>query len=92
MLHRKQFRRYIDEEDARSFVGALARESEWIDVKVQINACRDSKDDKFLEIAVSGQATQIITGDADLLMLDPFRGIRILSRRNSWLAKNLDSK
>ena len=35
VLNRKQFRRYIDEEDARSFVAALARESEWIDVNVQ---------------------------------------------------------
>jgi uncharacterized protein len=78
VLTRKQFRRYIDEEDARSFVAALARESEWIDVNVQVNACRDPKDNKFLELAVSGQATQLITGDADLLVLDPFQGIRIL--------------
>jgi putative PIN family toxin of toxin-antitoxin system len=79
VLHRKQFRRYVDEEDARSFVAALARESVWIDVNVQINTCRDPKDNKFLEVAVSGQATQLITGDADLLVLDPFQGIRILS-------------
>jgi putative PIN family toxin of toxin-antitoxin system len=79
VLHRKQFRRYVDEEDARSFVAALARESVWIDVNVQINSCRDPKDNKFLEVAVSGQATQLITGDADLLVLDPFQGIRILS-------------
>lgn len=49
VVHRKQFRRYIDEEDARSFVAALARESELIDVDVQIKTCRDPKDDKFLE-------------------------------------------
>ena len=79
VLHRKQFRRYINEEDARSFIAALARESEWIDVNVQIKTCRDPKDEKFLEVAVSGQATQLITGDADLLVLDPFQSIRILS-------------
>jgi uncharacterized protein len=75
----KQFRRYIDEEDARSFVAAVSRESEWIDVNVQIQACRDPKDNKFLEVAVSGKATHVITGDADLLVLNPFQGIRILS-------------
>jgi putative PIN family toxin of toxin-antitoxin system len=79
VLHRKQLRRYVEEEDARSFVAALARESVWIDVNVQINTCRDPKDNKFLEVAVSGQATQLITGDADLLVLDSFQGIRILS-------------
>jgi len=79
VLRRKHFRRYIDEEDVRSFIVALARDSEWIDVNIQINACRDPKDNKFLEVAVSGQATQLITGDADLLVLNPFQGIRIVS-------------
>lgn len=79
VLHRKQFRRYVDEEDARSFVAALARQSEWIDVNVQISACRDPKDDKFLDAAVSGRATHLITGDADLLVLNPFLGIQIIS-------------
>ncbi|MGC2743605.1 MAG: putative toxin-antitoxin system toxin component, PIN family [Candidatus Angelobacter sp.] len=51
---------------------------EWIDVNVQIKACRDPKDNKFLEVAVSGKATHLITGDSDLLVLDPFQGIRIL--------------
>lgn len=79
VLGRKQFRRYIDEEDTRTFVAALTREAEWVDVNVRITACRDSKDDKFLELGVSGQATFIVTGDSDLLALDPFRGIRIVS-------------
>jgi len=46
---------------------------------VEIRACRDPKDDKFLELAVSGQATHIVTGDADLLVLHPFPGIQIIS-------------
>jgi len=78
VLSRKRFRRYVDEEDARSFLAALAREAEWVDVELQIQACRDPKDDKFLELAVSGQGTHIVTGDADLLALNPFRGIEIL--------------
>ncbi len=41
-----------------------------------IRACRDARDDKFLELAVNGEASLIITGDADLLELDPFQGIR----------------
>jgi putative PIN family toxin of toxin-antitoxin system len=79
VLHRKEFRRYIDEEDIRRFLAALTREAEWIDVHAQIAACRDPKDDKFLSLAVSGQATHIVTGDADLLALHPFQGIPILS-------------
>jgi uncharacterized protein len=79
VLNRKGFRHYIDEEGIRKFVAALAREAEWIDVEVQITACRDPKDDKFLELAVTGRATHIVTGDSDLLALNPFRGIEIVS-------------
>jgi putative PIN family toxin of toxin-antitoxin system len=79
VLHRKQFRRYIDEEDVRRFLAALTREAEWVNAAVQITACRDPKDDKFLSLAVSGKATHIVTGDADLLALHPFQGIHILS-------------
>ena len=79
VLSRKRFRRYCDEEDIRSFLAALTREARWVDVDVQIRACRDPQDDKFLELAVSGLATHIVTGDADLLALNPFQGIPILS-------------
>jgi uncharacterized protein len=78
VLIRKRFRRYVDEEDVRSFLAALTREAEWVDVEARIQACRDPKDDKFLELAVSGQGTHIVTGDIDLLALNPFRGIEIL--------------
>jgi len=78
VLSRKRFRRYVDEEDVRCFLAALTREADWVDVGIQIQACRDPKDDKFLELAVSGQGTHIVTGDADLLALNPFRGIEIL--------------
>ena len=79
VLHRRQFRRYIDEEDIRRFLAALTQEAEWVNVDVQVAACRDPKDDKFLSLAVSGHATHIVTGDADLLVLHPYQGVQILS-------------
>jgi putative PIN family toxin of toxin-antitoxin system len=44
-----------------------------------IQACRDPKDDKFLEAAVAGKADAIVSGDGDLIDLHPFEGIEILS-------------
>ena len=44
-----------------------------------IRECRDPKDDKFLEVALNGRADVIITGDADLLGMQPWRGIDILA-------------
>jgi putative PIN family toxin of toxin-antitoxin system len=79
VLHRDKFRRYIDEQDVRRFLAALTREAVWINVDVEVTACRDPKDDKFLSLAVSGSATHLVTGDTDLLVLHPFRGIEIVS-------------
>ena len=72
VLSRKQFRRYVDEEDIRTFVAALKREAQWVNVNVRITACRDPQDDKFLEVAMSGHATHIVTGDSDLLARNPY--------------------
>ena len=48
------------------------------EIQEKIQACRDVKDDKFLELAVNGNADVIVTGDADLLVLNPFREIEII--------------
>ncbi len=51
------------------------------------NECQDPKDNKYLELALSGQAECIVTGDDDLLVLTPWRGIEILTVQE-FLAKN----
>ncbi len=79
VLSGKRVRQYVDEDDIRVFLAALTRQAEWIDVDTRIAVCRDPKDDKFLELAVSGKATHIVTGDSDLLALNPFQGIPVLS-------------
>lgn len=50
-----------------------------IPIPTPIRACRDPKDDKFLEVAVHGRADLIVTGDLDLLALHPFRGVEIVT-------------
>ena len=50
-----------------------------IEVTQVVTDCRDANDNKFLELALSGNADFIITGDADLLSLHPWRGVAILS-------------
>lgn len=79
VLRRPKFDRYLREEERLEFLAALVREAELVEVTASVTACRDPKDDKFLELAVSGRATHIITGDADLLSLHPFRGVAILT-------------
>jgi putative PIN family toxin of toxin-antitoxin system len=45
--------------------------------------CRDSDDDKILECAVLGNVDCIISGDSDLLSLEKFREISILTSSDS---------
>lgn len=59
-------------------MAGLLRLATPINVTEQIDTCRDPKDNKLLELAVSGKAHCLVTGDSDLLALNPFRGIPIL--------------
>jgi putative PIN family toxin of toxin-antitoxin system len=43
-----------------------------------VRDCRDPDDDKFLELALASRASVVVNGDPDLLVLDPWRGIRIV--------------
>lgn len=82
VLRRSKFDRYVQRKTREEFLRAFIKETVFIEVTETIHACRDPKDDKFLELAVSGSAFFIITGDEDLLVLNPFRGISILTPRN----------
>ncbi len=44
----------------------------------------DTKDNKFLELAMEGKADYIITGDQNLLVLNPFNDIKLLCRGTFW--------
>jgi putative PIN family toxin of toxin-antitoxin system len=47
-------------------------------------ACRDRDDDVVLATALAGECRAVITGDQDLLILDPFRGVRVLAPSAFW--------
>jgi putative PIN family toxin of toxin-antitoxin system len=57
----------------------LMASAELVVIAEQIAVCRDPTDDKFLELAASGGADLIVSGDADLLVLNPFRGVPIVT-------------
>ena len=63
----------------RDWLSELLAAAELVTITDRITACRDPKDDKFLELAVNGHADLIVSGDADLLALNPFRGIPIVT-------------
>lgn len=76
---RPKFDAYMSVAERRQFLVLLMRIAERVTVLHPVQACRDPKDDRLLEVAVNGAAACVITGDADLLALAPFRGIPILT-------------
>ncbi len=88
VLSREKFDRYVAREKRDEFLVALVRELRLIEVDQEIRECRDPRDDKYLELAVCGNANCIVSGDGHLLEMDPFKGIRILKPADfvTWLS------
>jgi putative PIN family toxin of toxin-antitoxin system len=78
-LNRSKFDKYITIERRLSEINAYERTGQLIRVLTKVSVCRDPKDNKFLELAIETGAACIITGDKDLLVLNPFRNIPILT-------------
>lgn len=78
VLRREKFDRYVSRKRREELLKALIQEAVLVEATERIEACRDPKDDIYLELAISGQADFIVSGDEDLLVLTPFRGIEVL--------------
>ena len=79
VLSRPKFERYVSQPKRERFLLSLVQKSTLIEIQEKIEECRDPKDNKFLELAIDGKATEIVSGDQDLLILHPFRGIPIVT-------------
>ena len=78
VLGRKKFDAYVSIQDRKEFLRMLGRIVEMISILHAVHDCRDVRDNRILEVAVNGQAKVIVTGDEDLLVLNPFRDIPIM--------------
>ena len=79
VIMRPKFARYFDEERRSRFLFVMAQVSEVVAVKTRVTECSDPKDNKFLELAVDANARCVVSGDAHLLGMHPFRGIAIVT-------------
>ena len=82
VLFRPKFDRYIGRKEREEFLNLLVAVAELIPIVQVVRECCDPKDDKFLEVALNGRADVIITGDGDLLAMNPWRGIAIVSPKD----------
>lgn len=78
VIDSSKFRAVFSENDVANLIAILKMKGLWLEPRIKINDCRDSNDDFILELAVSGSADYIVTGDKDLQALNPYRGIKII--------------
>lgn len=81
VVQRDKFKKFLekrlDERDA--FISDLRESSIFIEPTYVVTDCRDPKDNKFLEVALSCQAILLVSGDKDLRDLSPYQGIEVLT-------------
>jgi putative PIN family toxin of toxin-antitoxin system len=78
-LLQSKFDRYVTRIARQLFLEKFETFCETVIVSTTIDACRDNKDNKFLELSVDGKADFIVTGDKDLLVLNPFKKVQIIT-------------
>ena len=79
VLSREKFDRYVSLQDREEFLRRLLQVTTMVSVLSEITDCRDPKDNRFLALGLDSESDCIVSGDADLLALNPWRGIEIVS-------------
>jgi putative PIN family toxin of toxin-antitoxin system len=78
VLSRPKFARILTNDRRCELLELLAAAALWVDPTAKVEDCRDAKDNRYLELALTARATAIVSLDEDLLVLDPWRGVRML--------------
>ena len=79
VLGRPRFARYLSQGRGERVMDLVASAAARFAPSVAVQDCRDAKDNKYLELALAAGATTIVSSDGDLLVLDPWRGIRVVT-------------
>ena len=78
VLARPKFARVLTDDRRREILELLSAAALWVEPRETVWDCRDSKDNRYLELALAAKATVIVSGDADLLVLHPWRGVQVM--------------
>ena len=79
VLSRDYLARWRSLEERANFLRIYREACLLVDEITPVKACRDPKDDKFLALCQSGEATVLISSDRDLLDMMDFGGTPIVS-------------
>jgi len=85
VLMRSKFDRYVSRQSREALLKTWWKSAVILSEtapRETVRECGDPDDDKFLELALATDARAIVTGDPDLLVLDPWRSIRIVELKS----------
>jgi len=78
-VNRPRFRGIFSKEDVKDLFVLIEERAIKVRPAKKVYDCRDPKDNIVLECALVGKAHYIVTGDKDLLVLHPYRGIEVIT-------------
>jgi putative PIN family toxin of toxin-antitoxin system len=78
VLYRPGLARFIEPELRADLLGQIRAGATVVRPTVTVTDCRNPKDNKYLELALAAKAATIVSSEEDLLVLHPWRGVRIL--------------
>ena len=82
VLMRDKFDRYVSPQSRKELLEVWRTSAFFVPssvIREAVSDCRDASDNEFSELALATEANVIVTGDPDLLALDPWRGVRIMT-------------
>lgn len=77
VVNRPKFKKYFEKSDIEEVIDLFDVYGEIVEVKTDVDLCRDKKDNFLLALAKDSQANYLITGDKDLLELKAFGSAKI---------------
>lgn len=79
VAQRPKFKKYFSSADLDELLIQIGYHAIFVDIKENVNICRDPKDNFLLALAQTSKATHLITGDKDLLSLKSFGKTKIVT-------------
>jgi len=78
VIARPKFARILSSARQLEILEFLSAAALWFEAAETVTDCRDCKENRYLELAAVARATVLVSGDSDLLVLHPWRGIGVL--------------
>ena len=82
VVHRPKLRKYFSSDDIQELMALFEMKAAFIEIEEHVSDCRDAKDNFLLDLCISGNAEYLVTGDDDLISLNPFRDTKIIHYRD----------